>query len=63
MTTLAASYYAIGAKVWYRRDGPSGALLRGVVAGITSGAPPVTYYVRLDSKECVWAAFAELLPR
>lgn len=63
MTILAASYYAIGARVWCRRDGPSGALLRGVVAAVTQGPPPVTYCLRLDSKECGWAAFAELLPR
>lgn len=64
MKSLAASYYAIGAKVWYRRDdGADGARLRGVVEDLTLGAPPVTYYVRLESKECVRASFSELLPR
>jgi hypothetical protein len=63
MMMRAASYYAIGVPVWYRREAPASALLRGVVADISPGPPPVKYYVRLESKECVWAAFAELRPR
>ena len=59
----AASYYAIGVPVWYRSEAPSGAPLRGVVAEISPGPSPMRYYVRLENKECVWAAFAELLPR
>lgn len=63
MKTLTSSYYAIGAKVWYRRDGMPGGELRGVVEDITLGTPPVTYCVRLENRECVWAAFSDLLPR
>lgn len=60
MTAQARSYYAIGAKVWYRQHAK--AELRGGVEDITLGAP-VTYCVRLESGESVWAAFSELLPR
>ena len=63
MTTFTTSYYAIGTKVWYRRDGSSGIQLRGVVEDVTLGAPPVTYYVRLENKDRVLAAFSDLLPR
>ena len=63
MTTLATSYYAIGAKVRYRRDGMPGDEQRGVVEDITLGTPPVTYCVRLENRECVWAAYSDLLPR
>jgi hypothetical protein len=63
MKALATSYYAIGTKVWYRRGGDSAHDLRGVVEDITIGAPPVTYCVRLESRERVWAVFSELLPR
>ncbi len=63
MRSLAPSYYPIGTKVWYRRGGEPTHKLRGVVEDITIGTPPVTYCVRLESRERVWAAFSELLPR
>jgi hypothetical protein len=63
VNTLATSCFAIGARVWYRRGGMSGNELRGIVEDIALGVPPVTYYVRLESRECVWAAFSDLLPR
>lgn len=64
MKSLATSYYAIGTKVWYRQNGGApDARRRGVIEDVTLGAPPVTYYVRLESKDCVSASFAELQPR
>ncbi|HXY99104.1 MAG TPA: hypothetical protein VEI03_03825 [Stellaceae bacterium] len=59
----AASYHAVGAKVWHRRAGMPGDERRGVVEDVVLGAPPITYCVRLEGGDCVWATVSDLLPR
>jgi hypothetical protein len=63
MKTQATTHYAVGAKVWYRDSLQDTTFLRGVVDDITFTAPTVVYFVRLETKDCVWAAFPQLLPR
>ena len=58
-----ATSYTVGAKVWYRDSLQDTTFLRGVVDDITFGAPTVVYFVRLESKDSVWAALPQLLPR
>jgi len=56
------TFYAIGERIWYR-EVPQTNHVAGVVEDITVGSPAVSYGIRLENKDRVWADFVQLLPR
>lgn len=63
MKSHAATYYAVDARVWYRAASHDTTFIRGIVEEIALDVPTVSYFVRLESKDSVWAEFSQLLPR
>jgi hypothetical protein len=63
MKSMVATFYAIGEPVWYRQVGQINVQVAGVVEDIRVGDPTVSYCIRLDSKDRVWADFSQLVPR
>lgn len=61
MKTREITYYAVGTRVWYRDAVHAVADARGIVEDSTIDG--MSYYVRLESDDGVWAAAHQLLPR
>jgi hypothetical protein len=57
-----ATFYAIGETIWYREAARANPVV-GVVEDITVGTPTVSYCIRLENEERVWADFSQLVPR
>jgi hypothetical protein len=63
MNTKVATFYVIGEKIWYRQVAQTNIPVAGVIEDVTVGSPTVSYGVRLENKDRVWADLSQLLPR
>ncbi len=61
--SVVATFHAIGEPIWYRQVAQIDIQVAGVVEDIIVGTPSVTYCVRLENKDRVWADFSQLVPR
>jgi hypothetical protein len=61
--SMVATHYSIGEPIWYRQVAQNDIQVAGVVADISVGDPTVTYCIRLENKDRVWADFSQLVPR
>jgi hypothetical protein len=57
-----ATFYVLGERIWYRQVAHTNQVA-GVVEDITVGSPAVSYDIRPENKDRVWADFSQLLPR
>jgi hypothetical protein len=57
-----ATFYVLGDRIWYRQVAHTNQVA-GVVEDITVGSPAVSYDIRPENKDRVWADFSQLLPR
>jgi hypothetical protein len=63
MNAKVATFFAIGEKIWYRQVAQTNIQVAGVIEDVTVGAPTVSYGVRLENADRVWAELSQLLPR
>jgi len=59
----AATFYRIGDKIWYRQVAQTDVRVAGVVEDLSVGSPTVSYAVRLENRDRIWAEMSQLLPR
>jgi hypothetical protein len=63
MKTRVATFFTIGEKIWYRQVAQTNVQIAGVIEHVTVGSPMVSYGVRLENKDRIWADLTQLLPR
>jgi hypothetical protein len=63
MNAKVATFLTIGEKIWYRQVAQTNVQIAGVIEDVTVGSPLVSYCVRLENKDRVWADLSQLQPR